>query len=224
MNSIGFNLLKSINQRLTGFQPPSKIFAVFNQRYAPVYLITLAVFGLAASPSLAGQGLVNVDVNAGYTFSGAAVLGNPGDVWNEITGSRQSLVDSSGNATVVGLNISGWSGSFADTGGSAPANNSATAGLLTDYLDVNAGTINYQITGLLPNSPYNLVVYSAGDQTDQSATFSGAITTVMGPASRGAFILGANYGQNTSAVSDASGTLTFATSASGFQEIGRAHV
>jgi len=211
---------KLLNRTIQKFIPhPAKNSTRAGKRDHRLHVMAVALAASFPAASFAAQGLVNVDVNNGFTFSGAGVLGSTGDIWNEINsgGLKQFLADSTGSPSAVSLNITGVGSIFSDTGGSDPANNPATVGLLADYLYVNNSTLTFQLTGLAPNSSYNLVSYAAGDSVNQNVTFSGAITTTMGPISRGAFVLGANYGQNTSAVSDASGSITFSTSASGFQ-------
>jgi hypothetical protein len=176
----------------------------------------------------AGASEVNVDVfvpagsgpNPESAFSGPGVLG--GGCWNElgngqsIQTSTSSLLDANGAATTVGINLTGVSASYGDFGGSDPASSAAAQGLLGDYLAVNNGTITVQVTGLFANTSYNLVVYSCGNQTNENAVITGAINYRMGPCSRGTFQAGANFAQNTNAVTDSSGRLTVSLSSTGY--------
>src|SRR5258707_3712 len=93
-------------------------------------VMPLAAFDLP----LSAQQLINVDVNDGLTYSGAAVLGGGNDLWNELGsgGVLNGLVDSQGTLTGVGISVSGKSGIFSDP--DAPKSNipctTATRGLL----------------------------------------------------------------------------------------------
>jgi hypothetical protein len=171
---------------------------------------------------------VNVDVftpapdgpNPQDAFSGPGVMG--GGYWNEL-GNAQSvqtnatnLLDLDGRPTTVGITITGVNGNYGDFGGTDPANSAATQGLLGDYLAVFNGTMTVQLTGLLANTAYQLVIYSCGNQTNENASLAGAINRKMGLCSRGAFQSGVNYALTNNAVTDAGGKLTVSLSSTGY--------
>ncbi len=119
---------------------------------------------------------LNVDFGSGATQSGAAALGTAGEVWNAVTATTGTLVNAAGNNLGgVGLNLTS-SGVFTDTGGSAM--DAGTSPLMQDYAFGNGSTVTVSFTGLAPytNSPFTLVVYSAGNNSGQggSLTLTGA--------------------------------------------------
>jgi beta-glucanase (GH16 family) len=118
--------------------------------------------------------LINADFDSGPTQTGAAVLGLSGDVWNSVTGSTGSLVDSANNlVNGVGLTLSDQ-GIYVDTGGSAM--DAATTPLMQDYAfgSTSPTTVTVSLTGLTEytNSAFTLEVYAAGDNSGQGATLT----------------------------------------------------
>ncbi len=118
---------------------------------------------------------IDVDFGSGATQSGSAVVGAPGDVWNAVTATTGTIKNTA-NATLsgVGLTLTS-SGVNTDTGGTAM--DAATSPLMQDYTYGNNSTVTVSLTGLAPyiNSPFTLVVYSAGDSSGQ-----GGILTLAG--------------------------------------------
>lgn len=167
-------------------------------------------------PATISPHLVNVDVYVTYTNSDAAVLGSAGDRWNELgfgssTESLISMVDSQGNPTQVGITVSNITRWYTDPIGQDPCT-LTTEGLLGDYLYADNTNMTVTLKGLIPNTSYDLIVYSAGNATNDIATMSGAINYTMSPCYRQAFQLGGCYAQNANAMSDANGTLTLTLS------------
>ena len=138
------------------------------------------------------------------------MLGTPADLWNYVDGSTNStnanisLSDSTGAATSVKLSFTPGSANF--------INSSAVVPLFTQF-NQTTNTNTVVLSGLTPSTPYNLVVYAIGNGF-QGAVVSGAVngTSTGGPAlvsDTGGFTNGINYVQNTQAISDGSGNLTF---------------
>jgi fibronectin type 3 domain-containing protein len=114
---------------------------------------------------------INVDFGSGTTQSGAAVLGSLGDVWNAVSATTGTIKNSA-NATLSGVGLTlNSSGVFTDTGGTAM--DAATTALMQDYAYGNNSTVTVSLNGLAPytNSPFTLVVYSAGDNSGQGGSF-----------------------------------------------------
>ena len=110
---------------------------------------------------------IDVDFGSGATQSGSAVVGAPGDVWNAVAATTGTIKNTA-NATLsgVGLTLTS-SGVNTDTGGTAM--DAATSALMQDYAYGNNSTVTVSLTGLAPyiNSPFTLVIYSAGDNSGQ---------------------------------------------------------
>ncbi|MGA2062083.1 MAG: hypothetical protein ABSG67_16480, partial [Thermoguttaceae bacterium] len=125
--------------------------------------------------------LYNVDCGTpnSPTYSGAAVLGSAGDVWNAYTngswvatpGPSISLVDSTGASFGVLFNAGNNSGESDWTAGNEPTNPFA---LMEDYLEApgwgasDGWPIKAQLSGLPASTPFTLVVYSSGNGTGQA--------------------------------------------------------
>lgn len=140
------------------------------------------VTGLAASAvSIPAQSLFNVD--AGGTgnplYSGAAVLGTSGDVWNAYNGQAWgphnvvAISDSTGSFG-AGVTVDVWNyyGNYDNTGGTT-AN---PMGLMEDYINAYGSGDGFPIRVELANLPtltaFTLVVYAAGDSAGQGGTIS----------------------------------------------------
>jgi hypothetical protein len=146
-------------------------------------VLTFAVLAvcLAFGSQSALATLYNVDcgISNSPTYSGAAVLGSAGDVWNAYTngnwvptpGPSISLVDSMGTPTSVQFNVGNNSGGSDWTAGNESVN---PFDLMRDYLEApgwGAGDgwpIKAQLSGLPASTPFNLVVYSSGNGTGQA--------------------------------------------------------
>jgi hypothetical protein len=115
---------------------------------------------------------IDVDFGSGATQSGSAVMGTPGDVWNAVSATTGTIKNTA-NATLsgVGLTLTS-SGVFTDTSGSAM--DAATSPLMQDYAYGNGSTVTVSLSGLATytNSPFTLVVYSAGDNSGQGGSFA----------------------------------------------------
>lgn len=155
-------------------------------------LITSAHAGLVAS----------LDYNSnfsGLTQSGAAAIGDAGDVWNAsptffgFVGTETPSGNTGGTAPFgpvellspdgVGSGVSyqmtlvedgfGFNGAFENTGAVA---GSSAANLLADYVFVggaDAGdSLSFELSGLTPNTQYMLYLYGNGDAIGQGATWT----------------------------------------------------
>jgi hypothetical protein len=184
---------------------------------------TVTVSGTGGSPAMSSPAiltisprplLVNIAISADFNnpVSGAQVLGQAGDVWNEIvraganvnSASKSYLEDYSGGPTPLGFAV-------VATGYVDDPNNADTTtnNLMAGYAD---GTeLRVTISGLNPNVAYEAVYYSAdnGTSTSEGSTFSGGgVSGVVAGIPRDPLTLGANYFVNTN-ISDAFGDLSF---------------
>ena len=117
--------------------------------------------------------LISVDFSpgGGPVQTGAAVFGAAGDVWNGLAGGSGAgvpLVDSTGAASGAAITYSSNFGGL-QAGGSPM--DAGTAPLMTDYLAMDGKLTT--VSGLAPNTTYDLAFYGAGDQAagDQGTTF-----------------------------------------------------
>lgn len=141
------------------------------------------ITGLAAPViSIPAQSsLFNVDAGGSGNplYSGAAVLGSSGDVWNSYVGQAWgphnvvTLQDSTGSST-AGVTVDVWNyyGTYDNTGGTT-AN---PMGLMEDYINAYGSVDGFPIRIELANLPtltaFNLVIYAAGDSAGQGGTIS----------------------------------------------------
>jgi hypothetical protein len=127
--------------------------------------------------------LINCDLGTTVVQAGAAVLGQPGNIWNAISNTSVNPLITA-NGTVLngsGLLLANASQLYVDAGGTAM--DLATSNLMTDYafgynVSGYTPTVTVSLTGLNPytNSPFILVIYAAGDTSGQggSLTLTGA--------------------------------------------------
>lgn len=161
-------------------------------------------------------------------MSGAAVLGAAGDQWNNInvnTGAGIPLICSNGSNSPVTMTFTSGGGYDANSfGGSTPFAGTPYDALMEDYLFNGDIPQTITLSGLAPDSFYNLVLYNAADQ---GATAAGRITlfTVNSNtqssawnASSSTFIAGTDYVEFKPALSDASGNLVITWTGNGSAE------
>ena len=161
--------------------------------------------------------------NPGPTMSGAAVLGTAGDQWNGInvnSGSGISLSNADGSASPVKLTFTPAGGYDANSfGGSTPFANTPYNALMQDYLYNGGAPQTITLSGLAPNSMFDLVLYNAADHgaagrityftvngIPQSSTWNGTSSSL---------IAGVDYVEFSSALSDASGKLVISYNGDG---------
>ena len=150
-----------------------------------------------------------IDVNfysgsfGGGTASGAAVVGSSTDTWNGIdgdtaSGSMDNLVDVAGNSTSVGI-------SWIAAGAVIPlaSNIQPNPSLMFDYLyntnttEINNGDISVTLSGLMPETQYDLYLYVASnDASDYDRAVAFTVDSTIGGAGGNpetSFIDGENY-------------------------------
>jgi hypothetical protein len=196
--------------------------------------VALALAALVTSAG-AQAGLVNIDFNegtAGPTYSGAAVVGSAGDVWNGISagtlgtgtsGNNLSLIDAGGANSGVTLSFTQTSGAF-NTGSGCLMSAASTAALMCDYLYVasTAPAVKVTFAGLTPGSLFDLILYSMANDPGRVTDFTLDSTTQSVTAAAGNnLVQGTNYARFSGTVG-AGGELAFTTAAGQRQDIGLA--
>jgi hypothetical protein len=155
------------------------------------FALVIAVVGAVAVAATANAALIDLQFqNTLYSgpppvvaHTGAAVLGLPGDVWNQINNpacpaacsvSNVPLFDSNGSATGATLGFTGAAFfSFRPGGGNLFAG-SLYEHLLTDGIYTNPAYATQpaviELSGLLPDTLYDLVLYSVADGSSAFVT------------------------------------------------------
>ena len=196
----------------------------------PALLMAIAAaLGLAASPAAVAQELINVDVVTTSTahgatggqlpvYNGQGVLGGAADTtWNayyDTNSSLSGLLDSTGNATGVGMTLSGggfWSDA---TGGNIPTSGDLSD-LLGDYYEVGGALLTVTLTGLDPNSTYEVVSYSVGDQNGQGGVCGGMLSGTSTGSTRASLLLNSNYVDNVPIAPNSAGEIVYTISPHG---------
>lgn len=180
-----------------------------------------AAIGLA-SPPLAHAGLVNVDFNSGTsstTYSGAAVTGSAGDIWNGVNGGALGtptnlgnvpLVDSSGANSGVSLSFGGTAGAYDATSAVCLMAATSFAPLLCDYIYRYSGAAaTVTLAGLTPGAAYDLILYSMANDAGRVTDFAlDGVTRSVTAATVSGLVSGTNYTEFTGTVSG-TGLLSF---------------
>lgn len=142
----------------------------------------IMTLGLIVAGQVAhAQSLFNVDAGPSGSplYSGAAVLGSSGDVWNAYAGQDwgphnvMAISDSTGSfAAGVTVDVWNYYGYYNNSGGTT----ASPMGLMEDYINAFASGDGFPIRVQLANLPtltaFNLVVYTAGDSPGQGGTIS----------------------------------------------------
>jgi len=177
-------------------------------------------FNTNGSPSSSGGPAV------GPTMSGAGVLGAADDRWNGIdatNGAAIPLFYANGSNSPVTMTFTSGGGYDANSyGGSTPFAGTPYDALMEDYLYNGGAPQTITLSGLVPRSTYDLVLYNAADAAGagrttfftvntntQSSTWNGSSNTL---------IAGVDYVEFTSALSDGSGNLVITWSGNGSAE------
>ena len=192
-------------------------------------VLVLALLALSMafmSPRLLGQTTIDVQFATGTTYTGAAVIGSGGDVWNKVTtasGGPTALNNVGGASS--GASIT-WSSSRLFCGAIFGFSSTSYANLMRCYLVAlqpsASGTITF--AGLTPNASYSLYVYTQGDSATAgrrltvTPAIGSAVTSTAAVATQSTFVAGQNYLQ-VAATADGSGNLafTYASAASGLE-------
>jgi len=197
----------------------------------------VAVAIAMALPGLVGAQLIDVNFtqnssagqggpNPGPTMSGAAVLGAAGDQWNGIGGSSGTgiaLKYANGSSAPVNLSFTAGGGfNVYDYSGSTPFTGTPWNALMETYLYNSGVPQTISLSGLVPNSIYNLVVYNAANS---SATGRTTYFTVNGSTQGSAWTgtnntlaAGVDYLEFPTAWSDGSGNLVITYTGNGTAE------
>lgn len=164
--------------------------------------------------------------NPGPTMSGAAMLGSAGDQWNGINGSSGngiSLNYANGTASPVKMTFSSGGGyNVFNYSGSTPFAGTVYRSLMENYLYNSGIPRTITLSGLVPNSAYNLAVYNGADTNAVGRTTfftinSNTLSSTWN-GSAGAFVPGVDYVYFPSAMSDASGNLAITYTGNGTVE------
>ncbi|PSN19083.1 hypothetical protein C7271_09095 [filamentous cyanobacterium CCP5] len=196
-------------------------------------LAVAAIIGSSLSVDAQAASLVGVDFNssgfppfipASQTYSGAAVLGAPGDIWNGVAGgfsgspavSNLPLVDSTGTATSLTLTLPALGYFDAGTATTQPLYSGPESALLRDYVFTdNADPKTIDIFGLTASANYRLILYSSTNEAGRKTDFTvNGVTKSVSPVATSSLSAGVNYADFTSAA-DASGKLSFSFSGNG---------
>ena len=181
-----------------------------------VAVSTAATLTLSTEPLL-------LDVQANGSYSGAALLGYAGDVWNQFStawgNTTLALADTLGNPTPVVFSLTNSSGSSDDSSGDD--GNGAYALLAPYYYSVANSPITITLSGLNTNALYTIFTYDAGSAYGQGATLGGALTgTAPANLTFSTLNLGDDCLGNTNVITDNSGNVTFTVAASADQPYG----
>ena len=110
----------------------------------------------------------------GPTMSGAAILGSAGDQWNGISGSSSngiSLIYSDGTTAPVKMAFSSGGGfNVYDYAGTTPFTGGADAALMENYLYNNGAPQTITLSGLAPNTAYDVALYNAANASANGRT------------------------------------------------------
>lgn len=184
----------------------------------PIEALTTFFLLAVAAPAHAVS-LVNVDFNqttfsSSPTYSGAAVLGASGDIWNGIGGPFFSpspvsatgvpLVDAANAATGVTLDYSVTGFFDAGSSTSPPFFTGVAYDLLRDYA-FSSGDVT--LSGLTAGTDYRVILYSSTNAAGRITEFTlSGVTQTVAPISTSNLAEGINYA-NFTTTADASGQI-----------------
>ncbi|MGH8023290.1 MAG: glycoside hydrolase family 5 protein [Limisphaerales bacterium] len=202
------------------------------QRYS-TYLMALAALA-AAPPATLPARLIDVNFtqnssagaggpSPGPAMSGAAVLGSPGDTWNAVggvSGVGIPLVCADGTASTVKMAFSSGGGyNVFDYSGSTPFAGCPGDALMQTYLYNGGVPQTVTLSGLTPNTAYDVMLFNAANISAvgrlTSFTINGRTLSSVWDGTCSAFIPGVDYVFFPDAWSDGSGTLAVTYTGSG---------
>src|SRR6185312_14542750 len=177
-------------------------------------------FNTNGSPSSSGGPAV------GPTMSGAGVLGAAGDRWNGIdatNGAAIPLFYANGSNSPVTMTFTSGGGYDANSySGSTPFASTPYDALMEDYLYNGGVPQTVTLSGLVPRSAYDLILYNAADGSAAGRTTFFTVNTNTQSstwnASSNTLIAGVDYVEFTSALSDSSGNLAITWTGNGSAE------
>ena len=165
--------------------------------------------------------------NPAPTMSGAAVLGAAGDRWNGIdvnSGTALPLFHADGSPSTVTMTFASGGGYDVNSfGGSTPFAGTSYNALMENYLYTGAPE-TITLSGLAPNSTYDLILYNAADSSASATgrttffTVNGLSLTSTWDAASSTLIAGVDYVEFPSALSDSSGNLVITYNGDGAAE------
>lgn len=157
--------------------------------------------GTFTCPNPCGTRGTAPSVNPAQT--GAAVVGNAGDVWNDFSAtslSGVSLVNTSGVATGASLSMSEagtYSGAYTSDPTYDAFTGTSVANLMQGYLfTATRGTITISLTGLGADQSYNLYVYTQGDNNSNGRSIvisAGGVSQIANQTNLNSLVLDNNY-------------------------------
>lgn len=137
-------------------------------------MLTAATVALVLGMTSATSATTIVNVNFGNaTYEGQGALASPGNTWNLVGNAvATDLVDSQGNATIMGVDASIWAGTSQINDGKVdaitdPSHLMLTSGIATNDGDTETRTLT--ISGLEAGELYTLVL--SGGQATTFGTF-----------------------------------------------------
>jgi hypothetical protein len=170
----------------------------------------LALLGAAATAS--AQSLIDIQFNSDTQQTGAAVIGQSGDYWNQLTtdSGTSSLLDSQGASSGVSFTWAS-SGIYSPSSSFGGGDASLMGGYVINYIFDGSQTMSF--ANLSADASYTLYIYTQGDSysngRETSVTVSGTTyTTTPTDATATTFIAGQNYLEITG-TTDGSGNLQF---------------
>lgn len=191
----------------------------------------LAVTALTLAIPHASAALVSVEIGGGGEgdIPQSTVVNPPYGIWSEGSNywntvgglsTTSPLVDSSNTLTTITFSITGAAGHAGDWNGGTSDN------LVKDGRYQTGVIITTAISGLLPNTAYNLLVYHADDYVSETVTVNGAAAvdftgSVGSTGYLDAFdgLPGSDFWYFSSVNSGPSGVLNIASSGSGYNTI-----
>jgi endoglucanase len=207
-------------------------------RHAPTLsLLLTAIVAAAALPLHAKLIDVNFTQNSfageggpspGPTMAGAAVLGSASDQWNGISGSTGNsipLIYSDGSASPVKMTFTSGGGyNVFDYGGSTPFAGGAGTALTENYLYNDGVPQTVTLSGLAPNTAYDVVLYNAANVSAGTAgrttyfTINSNTLSSTWNASSSTLVPGVDYVSFPAVWSGASGNMTVTYTGNGSTE------
>lgn len=203
--------------------------------YCPLGFLLFAIF--ISNPVLLQAQLIDVNFtqnssagtggpNPGPTMSGAAAVGSASDQWNGINGSSGtgiSLKYATGSTSPVTMTFTAGGGyNVYNYAGTTPFTGTKYCSLMENYL-YNSGTPRtITLSGLTPNSTYNLALYNGANTNAVGRTtyftVNGKTLSSTWNGSASTFVPNVDYVYFSSVTSDGSGNLAITYTGNGTAE------
>ncbi len=156
-------------------QRKSNTTRMINGMAGPLAAALAATLAIGASAVTASATLIDVNYEGGATntMTGAAILGSSGDTWNNILNlpaNPTALNQVNGSSSGISVSINGTvSGAYSHSTPDNPNPDALMVGYI--YSSVSTG-LSITLSGLAPNSGFQLVVYGAGNDSGQGDIFN----------------------------------------------------